>query len=203
MLLGVIDTETTGILRGDYTSPDAPHLASATLIVYDTDKSRVQASFNTMIQPDDWEMPPEAGAVNGLDTETLQAFGIPIDKALPAFGSLLESVDLIVAHNAPFDVKIMASAFYRNDFLDEIDALFGKETYCTMRETKQAVQAKNIRGHLKMPRLTEAYEFFFDRPLDNAHSANADAVACLEIYLAYQAHLAEQVEEADDEGVKL
>lgn len=200
MRLAVIDTETTGIIRGDYASPDAPNLAALTLIIYDTDKQRVEASFNTMIQPDDWEMPPEAGAVNGLDTETLLEFGIPIDIALPPVIALLEPCELLVAHNAAFDVKILAAALYRADMLDAIEGLFTKEVFCTMKDSgiKQLVNAKNVRGHLKFPKLTEAYEFFFDRPLDNAHSANADTVACLEIYLAYQAHLAEQGEAADE-----
>lgn len=197
MLIAPLDTETTGILRGDYTSASAPHLASITLLVYDTEAQRVQASFNSMIQPDGWEMPPEAAAINGLDTETLDQFGIPLEVALTTVSHLLEPVDLIVAHNAPFDVNMLASGFYRTDMLDALEGILNKEAYCTMRETKQLVQAKNARGHLKFPKLTEAYEFFFERQLDNAHSANADAVACLEIYLAYQQHLAEQGEAAD------
>lgn len=194
MLIAPLDTETTGILRGDYTSPGAPNLASITLLVYDTDKQRVQASFNTMIQPDGWEMPPEAGAINGLDTETLAAYGMPLSAALTAVAYLLEPVDLIVAHNAKFDVNMLASGLYRSDMLGELDMLLSKEAFCTMQESKQIVQAKNVRGALKFPKLTEAYEFFFERPLDNAHSANADAVACLEIYLALQEHRAEQTE---------
>ena len=202
MLIAVADTETTGIVRKDYMSVDNPYLASLTLLIFDTEKQRVQASFNTMIQPDDWEMPPEAGAVNGLDTETLEHFGIPLKQALAVVASLIEPTELFIAHNAPFDVKMLASAFYRSDLLTELDALLSMEAYCTMRESKQIVQAKNVKGHLKMPKLTEAYEYFFDQVLDNAHSANADTVACLEIYLAIQQHNAEQVE-GSDEGVTL
>lgn len=187
-LIAVLDTETTGFARNDYTSPDNPYLAALTLLTFDTDIGRVQSSFNTMILPEDWEMPVEAGEINGLDTETLTNFGIPLAQALPVVFSLLEPTELFVAHNAPFDAKVFAAAFYRANLLDELDVFLQMETYCTMTESKQIVQAKNIKGHIKNPKLEEAYEFFFQTPLDNAHSANADTVACLEIYMAIQDH---------------
>ncbi|MCP3669383.1 MAG: 3'-5' exonuclease [Gammaproteobacteria bacterium] len=190
-LIAVLDTETTGFARNDYTSPDNPYLASLALLLYDMGQQRVQASFNTMILPEDWEMPIEASAINGLDTETLTNFGVPLTIALPVVFALLEPAELFVAHNAAFDAKVFAAAFYRAQMEPELDMFLQMDTYCTMAESKQIVQAKNVKGHIKNPKLTEAYEFFFDTVLDNAHSANADTVACLEIYLAIQAHNAE------------
>ncbi len=187
-LIAVVDTETTGFARNDYASPDNPYLAALTLLIFDTEVGRVQASFNTMILPEDWEMPVEAGEINGLDTETLANFGIPLAQVMPVVFSLLEPAELFIAHSAPFDSKIFAAAFYRANMEAELNVFLQMETYCTMKESKQIVQAKNIKGHIKNPKLTEAYEFFFETPLDNAHSANADTVACLEIYLAIQAH---------------
>lgn len=200
MLLGVIDTETTGIVR-DFKSPDAPYLASVTAIIYDTDTSRVQASFNTMIQPDGWEMPPEAGAINGLETEVLAAYGLPVGIVLPIVMGLFQPVDIIVGHNISFDVRMLASGLYRCDMLDDLDTILSKEVFCTMQESKQLVQAKTANGRLKAPKLTEAYEFFFERPLDNSHSANADAIAALELYLAIMAHREEAG--GDDESIRL
>lgn len=193
-LIAVLDSESTGFPRSDYTSPDNAYLASLTLLIFDTETARVQASFNTMIQPEDWEMPVEAGEINGLDTETLANFGIPLAQAMPVVFALLEPAELFVAHNAPFDAKIFAAAFYRTNMIDELSVFLDMNTYCTMLESKHLVQAKNVKGNLKNPKLTEAYEFFFETPLDNAHSANADTVACLEIYMAIQQHNAEAAE---------
>lgn len=195
MLIGVTDTETTGIVR-DFRSPDAPYLASVTALIYDTEAQRVQSSFNTMIQPEGWEMPPEAGAINGLDDETLAAFGLPVRLVLPVVVELFRPVDLIVGHNISFDIRMLASALYRNDMIEDLESLLAKEVYCTMQESKSLVQAKNVRGHLKAPKLTEAYEFFFERQLDNSHSANADCVAALEIYLAIKQHEAETADQS-------
>jgi DNA polymerase-3 subunit epsilon len=190
-LIAVLDTETTGFARNDYTSPDNPYLASLTLLIFDTETARVQASLNTMILPEDWEMPVEAGSVNGLDTETLSNFGVPLAQVMPVIFSLLEPTELLVAHNTPFDVKILAAALYRVGMEGELEVLLNMPQYCTMKESKQIVQAKNIKGNIKAPKLTEAYEFFFNKQLDDAHSANADTVACLEVYMAIQEYHAE------------
>ena len=186
MRFAVLDTETTGIIRRGYDDPAAPYLAALAMVIYDSDKERVEASFNTMIQPDGWTMPPEAGAVNGLDDETLALYGLPVTMVLHPTIELLLPVDLIIGHNVIFDIKILAAALYRADMLGSLEALLSKDTYCTMQESKSIVQAKTANGRLKNPKLTEAYEFFFDRPLDSAHSANADVIATLEIYLALQ-----------------
>ena len=199
MLLAVLDTETTGIIGKDYMKPSNPHIASITVVIYDTEAQRVQASFNTMILPDDWEMPPAAGAVNGLETEVLATYGIPIKDTMKVVSQLLEPADTIVAHNDIFDIRMMASEFYRSDLLDELDLLLGKESYCTMKESKLIVQAKNKNGGLKNPKLTEAYEFFFEKQLQKAHTASADTLACLEIYLAIQQYTEESEAEPEDE----
>ncbi len=203
MLLAVVDTETTGIIGKDYTAVNAPYIAAITIIVYNTDTQRVQASFNTMILPDDWEMPPAAEAVNGLSTELLLTYGIPIKDALKVVSLLLEPADLFVAHNDIFDIRMLASGYYRTDLLSELDSLLGKESYCTMKESKHIVQAKNKRGALKNPKLTEAYEFFFEKSFDNSHSANADTIACLEIYLAIQQCTDESDEVEPEEEITL
>lgn len=200
MRVAVFDTETTGILRGEYTNPDAPYLAAIALAIYDTEKQRVEASLNTLILPIDWTMPPEAGAVNGLTDEMLQVYGLPVEQVLPVVVELLMPCEPLVGHNVLFDVRILAAALYRNNMLTALDTLLNKDTFCTMTQSKQVVQAKTVNGRLKFPKLTEAYEFFFERPLDSAHSANADVIATLEIYLALQAAAVEEAETVDKPG---
>ena len=189
------DTETTGIARGhDYTNPDNPHLAAITGILYDTEAKRVVSSLNLFVHPDDWAMPEEAGAVNGLTTEFLLKFGLPLDQVLPPFVSLADRADLLIAHNIDFDTKIISAALWRyltwynphpEDAAHEtIQTWQNRKGYCTMKESKDIVQAQAKNGRLKNPRLEEAYQYFFNRPLDKAHSANADTVAVLEIYTA-------------------
>lgn len=192
----IYDTETTGIIRGDdYTNPANPYLASIAMLLYDEEAHRVIASFNAPIYPDGWAMPVEAGAVNGLTTEYLNEVGLPVDTAMRAAIAIAMRANLCVAHNVDFDTKIMAASLWRQLILDgesEDDAhtfvqgWLSKPTYCTMKESKHIVKALTTNGWLKYPKLSEAYRHFFGREIDNAHSANADAVAVLEIYLALQ-----------------
>jgi len=193
MLILVYDCETTGLVRGtDYTSPNMPFLAAITAILYDTDAHRIVASINSMVQPDGWTMPEEAGQVNGLTNEALQQLGIPAPVLLPACIALMFKADLRVAHNVDFDSKVIAAALWRHIVKESSDetahetvkAWLALPSYCTMQESKSIVNALDKRGQVKYPKLTEAYKFFFDKELDRAHSANADAVATLEIYLA-------------------
>lgn len=193
MLILVYDCETTGLVRGtDYTSPNMPFLAAITAILYDTDAHRIVASINSMVQPDGWTMPEEAGQVNGLTNEALQQLGIPAPVLLPACIALMFKADLRVAHNVDFDSKVIAAALWRHIIKESSDetahetvkAWLALPSYCTMQESKSIVNALDKRGRVKYPQLTEAYKFFFDKELDRAHSANADAVATLEIYLA-------------------
>lgn len=193
MLVLVYDTETTGLARGtDYTSPNMPFLASITAILYDDMAHRVVASINSMVQPDGWTMPEEAGQVNGLTNEALQQLGIPAPILLPACVALMSKANLCVAHNIDFDSKVIAAALWRHIIKEDSEITAHKTvkewltfpSYCTMQESKHIVNALDKRGRIKYPKLTEAYKFFFDRELDRAHSANADAIATLEIYLA-------------------
>ena len=192
------DTETTGFPRGhDYTLPDMPHLAAVTGILYDTDKAYVISSVNLFVQPDNWSMLPDAAAVNGLTTEFLTEYGIPLPHVLRPFMYLANKADLCVAHNALFDQKIMSIGLWRwmNDYEEsrtEEDAHYIVQQwqnipqFCTQRESKAAVGALDKRGRIKAPKLTEAYQHFFGKELDKAHSTNADTVAVLEIFLALQ-----------------
>lgn len=196
MLLLAYDTETTGIARGhDYTNPDNPHLAALTAVMFDDEARRIISSINLMVEPDNWIMPAEAGDVNGLTTDYLKALGLPVETVLSTFLGLAGSADLLIAHNCAFDQKIISSAVYRDysktneeKAHELVLAWQQKPTYCTMEKSKPIVQAKTKNGRLKYPKLSEAYEFFFNRPLDNAHSANADTIAVLEIYTALQNH---------------
>ena len=195
MLILVYDTETTGLIRGtDYTDPNMPFLAAIAAILYDKESHRVVASINSMVQPDGWTMPEEASQVNGLTDEILQRLGVPASALLPACIALMLKANLCVAHNVDFDSKVIAAALWRHVIKESpeeeahtvVNHWLNMPSYCTMKSSKTIVNALNKWGKIKYPKLTEAYKFFFGKELDRAHSANADAIATLEIYLALQ-----------------
>lgn len=190
----VFDTESTGLIRStSYSDSNNPYLASIAVLLYDTEANRIISSLNTTIHPAGWEMPPDAEAVNGLTTQYLCDTGVPAQTVIPLFMNIASKADLVVGHNVEFDIKIMSAALWRHITTEQNEAFaheiitkywLTKPTFCTMEESKNEVQALNKKGGFKNPKLTEAYKYFFGRDLDRAHSANADAVATLEIYLA-------------------
>jgi DNA polymerase-3 subunit epsilon len=194
MLIFVYDTETTGLMRGNnYTSLDISFLASIAALLYDSELNRIVSSFNAMVKPEGWSMPEEAGKINGLTDEYLNSVGIPASVVIPTVIALSNKADLRVAHNADFDDNIIAANIWREIIKDGhskstaqgiVEQWLAIPTYCTMRNSKEIVGALDKRGRIKYPKLIEAYKFFFNKDLDRAHSANADAVATLEIYLA-------------------
>lgn len=189
----VFDTETTGLIRNNYSDNNNPYLASIAVLLYDTEVNRVISSFNNTIRPVGWEMPPEAEAINGLSTKYLCDTGVPAQVVIPLFMAVASKADLVVGHNVNFDIGVMSAALWRHIVLEQNEAFahevitkhwLTKPAFCTMKESKNVVQVPNKKGGFKYPKLTEAYKHFFGKDLDRAHSANADAVATLEIYLA-------------------
>ncbi len=190
----VFDTESTGLIRStSYSDANNPYLASLAALLYDTEANRIISSLNTPIHPAGWEMPPEAEAVNGLTTQYLCDTGVPAQAVIPLFMPIASKADLVVGHNVEFDIKIMSTALWRHITKEHGDAFahevitknwLTKATFCTMKESRREVQALDKRGRVKAPTLIETYKHFFGKDLDRAHSANADAVATLEIYLA-------------------
>lgn len=190
----VFDTESTGLIRTtSYSDVNNPYLASLAVLLYDTEANRIVSSLNTTIYPEGWVMSSEAEAVNGLSTQYLQDTGVPSQAVIPLFMPITSKADLVVGHNVVFDIKIMSAALWRHIIIEHSENFahevitkhwLTKPAFCTMKESRREVQALDKRGRVKAPTLTETYKHFFGKDLDRAHSANADAVATLEIYLA-------------------
>lgn len=189
----VFDVETTGLAyyNKPLADPSQPHIVQLSALQIDTSREEpwVRQSLSLIVEPAEWDIPEEATAVHGISTDYALDWGLPEEAVLRAFFGLwvgnAES-SLLVSHNVKFDHFVISSAIAR--FMDDVSAQAwaNANTYCTMLESKPIVQARNSRGALKYPKLTEAYEYFFNYPLDRAHSSNSDTVAAMQIYFALQ-----------------
>ena len=86
------------------------------------------------------------------------------------FIEFCKGTTVLVAHNVSFELR----------YLDNLIAF--KNSFCTMKENKNIVNAKNIRGNIKNPKLVETCEYYnikFD--YSQYHSALYDAEKALEI----------------------
>jgi len=177
------DTETSGFIKKTLTAND-PEQAWAVQIgaILATQKDELD-KMNTIIQANGREMNYHAQKVHGISVEQADAEGVPELKAAEEFGLLLRQADLIVCHNFDFDWKFVYQILERNldEMTDKARSAFYLDlpSFCTMKDkkVKKYVQAKNVKGQLKWPKLIELHEKLFDEGFDGAHDAFADITA--------------------------
>lgn len=182
------DTETTSLpIWGEPSESDAqPHLVQIAGVLADADNQEALSSIDLIIRPDGWEITEESAAIHGITHEMAMKYGVPESVAVQMFLALRGSAPR-VAHNKGFDIRILRIALMR--YGTEADVELWAETddhLCTMAQSKPIVQApfKNGRGGIKNPTLAEAHLHILGRPLEDAHSALADTVGCMNLYWA-------------------
>lgn len=193
-LFNVFDTETTGLPLFKLPSDDQgqPHLVDIAALLYD-EMGNLVDSFDAIIRPDSWAISEEASAIHGITHEMAMDLGISESEALDGFMAIHERSQMRIAHNCPFDDRIMRIALkrYRGD--DAAEAFKAGPSYCTCSNSRDIVKCppteKMIRAgftKFKNPNLSEAHKFFTGEELIGAHRARADAIGCARVYFAMQ-----------------
>lgn len=156
----VFDTETTGL------EPKTNRIVEAGAIRFDS--YGIIARFNTLINPQ-MPMPAEVSRINGISDKMLLDQPVA-SKALPDFMRFIGTT-VLVAHNAPFDVKFINAELLRlglsplkNTIVDTL------------------VFAKEIFPGLPKYSLQELAKRFGINAID-AHRAEDDARVCMELFL--------------------
>lgn len=188
------DTETTGL--PDWKKPSGsdsqPHIVQLAGILADLDTRQVIASMDVIIKPDGWVIPDEVSEIHGITTKHALNVGVPESLAVDLFLSLQNGA-IRVAHNRTFDqriIRIAAKRFFDDDI---IEAWAEKDNHeCSMLLSKPIMKMlpKGKWGY-KNPKLEEAYKHFTGKDLENAHSALADAEACMQVYWGILDHKSE------------
>jgi len=191
------DFETTGfpLWSKPSSDPGQPHIVQCAAVMVDADTRQVVHSFDLIAKPGNWEIPEEASNVHGITTERALQVGIPENHITWTLWEFHRAASLRVGHNQPFDARIMRIALNRLEGLD--DAMYETmaeswkeaDTYCTQSKSTPILKlpptekmlAAGRKGN-KTANLREAYQHFTGRPLENAHSAMADAVATMAVY---------------------
>lgn len=188
------DTETTGF--PDWDAPDdastQPHLVQIAAIKVNALTREVIASIDLVVRPNGWAIPAEATAIHGISTSHAAEHGVSEEVAVTLLMMLAKGATR-VAHNEVFDARIINIAAQR--FLPPEARNFWLQgsAFCTCEAAtpilklppSESMKAKNVGGY-KKPNLTEAFKHFFGETVQNAHSAKADAEACMAVYWAIQ-----------------
>jgi DNA polymerase-3 subunit epsilon len=186
----VFDIESNGFPAKSLAPNDLrqPHVVQLAALQYNLESKRIEQSMCLVSRPDEWYITEETTAVHGITNDYAELNGADEELVVKAFLNLWigEGEGLrAVAHNFSFDSAMISIALAR--FFPHMQSFWeGTQSFCTQKQSRDVVKALAKNGRVKAPRLEEAYQHFFNEPLDSAHTANGDTIACLKIYLALQ-----------------
>jgi len=173
----VFDTETTGMIdfKKPVSDPCQPRLVQFAGMV--VENGRIIRSLSCIVQSV-IDIPPEVSEIHGITTEFSKKFGVFPEKVCGWYFDAMETCDLVVAHNADFDLGIMDAQIY---YLGHTPPRH-PEVYDTMKKSTNLVKLKGKFGQYKWPKLIELYKFLFNEDFDGAHDAMEDVRATFRCY---------------------
>lgn len=181
------DTETTGLVKDRYDATDPRQPMPIQIgMKLDAVNRREMMAANYLIIPDGWSMDAKASEITGLTDDMAKDYGTHLITGVEFFIDMVRNSDVLVAHNANFDITVMrrAAKVYYDEIGEEYsDPFEGKTLICTMLASIDIVKALPKRnGQYKWPRLEECIKFFFNEKLEGAHDALVDVRACARVY---------------------
>ena len=200
MKILVFDTETAGkALRWSPAEVDRdawPALLqlSAKLIEVDLDNVfkpfKIIYDFNSYVLPfrgeQAVEIHPDAQKVHNITFDHCVENGNDIATVSLLFQGLLNTADILVAHNFFFDRNVMTAEMLKANIPPK--AKGGSRTFCTMQYNTDVLKLPNPKkpGTNKYPSLSETYKHYFNQNMSevfNAHDSNEDVGATLSIFV--------------------
>lgn len=183
----VFDTETSGLPykeRGsNYDYRNLDHFNSSRLLSISwlllNDVNEIVEKKTYYIKPDNFEISEASINIHGLTKEFLNENGITIHEVLLNLNGLFTkyNINLLIAHNIIFDINILKSELYRYQYNITLDKIASTETFCTMLGSQVRMNV------YKWPKLSEAYSYFYNEEIVNAHDSEFDTLHCYKIYL--------------------
>ena len=169
MRLVVVDTETTNLIKEDISDI---HILQLAWILYDTETNSCEENDFVLKVP----VQIKNSSIHGI-TQQKSENGYAIAEIIEIFLEDLHKCDLLVGHNLQFDMHMIEIELFRLGLEDEIDMLYSKRYFDTMRKGKKYLKVK------KFPKLQELYTKLFNKNFQNAHNALYDVKATLQCYL--------------------
>ena len=175
------DTETTGIPK-NYKAPVSdlknwPRLVQIAWLVTDSGGTELE-SFETMVKPQGFKIPPDAARVHGITTEMALEQGVALEGVLETFSAVLDASSLLIAHNVQFDEKIVGAEFLRSG---RPNIMATKKRFCTMHSSTDFCRLPGPYG-FKWPTLQQLHAKLFRESFEGAHRALTDVRACARCY---------------------
>lgn len=185
------DTETSGFISGKKAFDDPTQAFAVQLgaLLCDSEGNELD-EVNLIINAHGRYIDPRTTEIHGITEEDgeMRKNDLPADSvdevdALEAYAKLLDTEPMRICHNVKFDEKFLDQMFQRN--LNKLSD-YGRSRYylestlfCIMqdKDIKKWCGLKNVRGHVKPPKLSELYKLLFDSTFHGEHDAMADTRA--------------------------
>ena len=167
----VFDTETTNLINQKKDISDV-HILQLSWILYDINENSREENDYILKVP----VKIKNSSIHGI-TQEKSDNGYDIAEIIGIFLEDLHKCDLLVAHNLQFDINMIEIELHRLGLEDEIDQMYDKKFFDTMREGKTYLKER------KFPKLQELYTKLFNTSFQNAHNALYDVKATLRCYL--------------------
>ncbi len=159
--LAFFDLETTGI------SLSADRIVEIAIIKIMPDGSRIPK--RKLINPE-MHIPAESSAIHGI-TDEMVAHAPTFRQCANELKQFFENCDIAGYNSNRFDVPILMEEFLRAGM--DVDL-----------SQRKMVDVQHIFYTMEPRTLTAAYRYYCDKELNNAHSAEADVHATIEVLLA-------------------
>lgn len=182
----IYDVETTGLpirinRRLNYNNLDSFNncrLISISWIITDNINDIIEKG-TYYVKPDNFEVSQESINIHGLTNEFLEENGESIHNIIDLIKNIFtEKYEIIkiVSHNIDFDINVLKSELVRYNYSDLLIKINDIDTYCTMLKSQSVMRVN------KWPKLSEAYRYFYDEDITNAHQAEYDTLYCYKIF---------------------
>ncbi len=174
-----VDTEATGLPKNwklPYSQTDDwPSAVQISWVVF-TAGGREVKHESFYIGNQDITISPSATRVHGITRQFLNLHGKERRKILKKLSTdIAKFKPLIVGHFVELDYHILGADFFRSNLPNP---LRNASSFCTMPATAHLVSNPSV-SYL---RLGELYTYLFNKKLENAHNALADAKATAECF---------------------
>lgn len=159
--MAIIDLETTGVNLG------SDRIVEIAIVKIGTDGSKIVK--RKLINPE-MPIPTAASEVHGISDEMVK--DAPTFKQVAnEIKQFIENCDLAGYNSNRFDIPLLAEEFLRSGL--EFDV-----------RNRRMLDVQRIFHLMEQRTLSAAYKFYCNKSLEDAHSAEADATATWEVFLA-------------------
>lgn len=172
----IVDTETNGLgtiggARRSAGREASPRMLELAYLLVSGD-GRVDRTYASLVVPDGFRISETARAVHGITAELARREGVPPQEAVVSFLEAAGEARAIVAHNAHFDLAVIAGEAKRYGL---VSTALRRPWYCTMRGGVTVSRDRKRRG---WPTLGELHMALFGVEPVARHRARADAETC-------------------------